>query len=221
MPQFRLPAVDQRTSIFGRTGTGKTVFGAFILSHAAYTDQPYIMFDYKRDKLLTKIPAVELDLTSSIPKKAGMYIVHPRPKTDDVAVEAMLWRIWEREDCGVFFDEMYVLPDKGALQAILTQGRSKHIPAICLSQRPVWVSRMVVSEADFFAVFRLKHPDDRKTVDGFIGNGVASQVLTMPRYHSIWYDVGEDVTFHMLPAPPEKEILERFHERLKPKRRSW
>lgn len=221
MNKFRLPRTDQRTAVFGRTGSGKTVFGTWLLSHAAFDQQPYIIVDYKGDKLLGQTGAVEIGLKERIPKRPGLFIVHPRPKTDDDEMEAFLWKVWAQEDVGLFFDEMYVLPNKGALQAILTQGRSKHLPAICLSQRPVWVSRMVTSEADFFAIFRLKHPDDRKTVDGFVGANVASEVLTLPKYHSLWYDVGEDATFKMLPAPSEDSILDRFEERLKPKRKSW
>jgi hypothetical protein len=220
---FRFPSTSQRTAIIGRTGSGKTQLGAWVLSEAPFDVQPYIVVDYKRDELIGSIGrAVEIDL-KTVPKKPGLYVVRPNP-ADDEAVENWLWKIWAHEHIGLYIDEGYMLPmpAKGAFTSILTQGRSKRIPVICLSQRPVFLSRFVFSEADFFAVFRLNDTEDEKTVQRYIRRehiDLRNQLLHLPRYHSYWYDVAESTAFHMQPVPEAPKILERFDERLRPKRK--
>lgn len=217
MSDFRLPANTQRTSIIGRTGSGKTVAGSWVLSEAPFDKQPYIIVDYKGDELLNSSDRIkEIDL-KTVPKQPGLYIVHPR--LDQVEqVDAWLWKVWERENVGLYFDEAYMLPDKGALQAILTQGRSKRIPVIALTQRPALISRFIFSEADFFAVFQVSIDDDKKRIRGFIPSYVTDARL--PDYHFRWYDVSKDKLFNVLPVPAPDDIRDRIDSRLSPKRRT-
>lgn len=212
---FVLPRNDQRVAIMGRTGTGKTVFASWLLSLAPFHKQPYVIVDYKRDRLFADIEPIEIS-TGEVPRWPGLYVVRPLPSDVD-GVEKWMWKVWEREKVGLFFDEMYVLPDKGALRAILTQGRSKRIPVIALSQRPKWISRFVLSEADHYGVFALNHKGDRDSVGEFLPGGVVDR--RFKPYHSVWYDVSQNSTFDMLPAPHMDVILQRFRDRLEPKRR--
>jgi hypothetical protein len=215
-PKFRLPTNRQRVAVMGRTGSGKTQFAAWLLSQAPFDKQPYVIIDYKGDDLLNASDRIrEISLTE-IPRHAGVYIVHPLP-SQAADVEAWLWKVWERERIGIYADEAYVLPDKGALQAVLTQGRSKHIPAIMLTQRPTWISRFVFSEADFYAVFHLQDQRDRQIVQAFMPAGTLEQRL--PPFYSWWYDVGSDKRFTMQPVPDADTILDTFDARLAPKRK--
>jgi hypothetical protein len=136
-------------------------------------------------------------------------------------VEAWLWGVHAREHVGLYVDEGYMLPDPhggGALQAILTQGRSKHIPLTILTQRPVWVSRFAISEADFYTVFHLNSVRDRKVVGDFLPPGSLNG--DMPRFHSRWYDVAEHRLLSVKPVPEAEEIVSRLTDRLKPRRRT-
>jgi hypothetical protein len=101
-----------------------------------------------------------------------------------------------------------------AFDAILTQGRSKRIPVIVLSQRPVWLSRFVFSEASYFQVFWLNDFRDRQTVQSFIPADTENR---LPDFNSLWYDVGRDRVSRMLPVPARTTILETFRERMRPK----
>src|SRR5215469_2654678 len=136
-----IPGHDERLAVIGRTGSGKTHFAVWALSKANWPTRPWIIVDYKRDDLIGELPGVEeISLTPRrMPRHPGLYVVHPRPDSDD-AVETFLMRIWERGHTGIYIDEGHILPERGGLQAILTQGRSKKIPAIVLTQRPKWVS---------------------------------------------------------------------------------
>lgn len=213
---FLFPGISHRTSVIGRTGSGKTVMGAWLLSEQPFDRMPYIVIDYKGDELfdgLDRIKEIGLD---ELPKQPGLYRIRPRPELDDEATEAWLMRVWERERTGLFVDETYMLPNKGAFRGILTQGRSKRIPVLALSQRPSFLPLFVFSEADFFAVFHLSIHDDKLKVKRMI-NGNA--VDPLPEYHSWWYDVKHDQRFIMKPAPSPDEIQQRIDDRLQPKRR--
>lgn len=223
MNGFRLPGPSHRVSLIGSTGSGKTQLGAWLLAKAAFDRMPYTIVDYKGDDLLNASDRIiELDLKET-PKKPGLYIIHPRPKVDDDLVEDFMQRIWAQENSGFLFDEGYMVPQKGgAFNAILTQGRSKKIPAIVLTQRPSWVSRFVFSEAEFFGVLRLNDLDDQLTVRRFLPRDKIDITKTrLPEYHSHWYDVGKDAAFQLAPVPDADTIAEMIHSRLQPRKRTF
>lgn len=215
---FRLPNLTQRTAVIGRTGSGKTRFGMWLLSEADFDKQPFVMIDYKGDDLIAGVDRVREIGLNEIPKHPGLYTIKPLPSEND-AVENWLWRIWSKERVGLYVDEGYALPDKGAFQAILTQGRSKRLPVICLTQRPSWISRFVFSEADFYAVFHLNDHRDKLTVQAFTPKERMDLKNRLPDYHSYWYDVGRDNVFQINPVPDDAVILQRIEDKLKPKQR--
>jgi len=216
--RFKLPDNSHRTAIIGRTGTGKSIFGLWMLSESDFETQPWVIIDYKYEAAINSIDRIKEIGLNELPKRPGLYKVHPHPEAIE-QVDAFLWRIWQAENIGVFVDEGYMLPDKGGFRALLTQGRSKNIPVITLSQRPVWISRFVFTQADFHAVFHLNDDKDVATVQSFMPKGVLKDRL--PDYHSRWYDVGQDALATMTPVPPPDDIAQRIHDRLKPKRKLW
>lgn len=218
--EFRLPTNKQRVAVIGRTGSGKTQFAAWLLSVAPFDKQPYFIVDYKYDDLLNGSDRIkEIGLTEKLPKQPGLYIVHPHPDQHE-DTERFLLRIWEQEHAGLYADEGYMLPPRSpAFQALLTQGRSKRIPAIVLTQRPTWVSRFVFSEADYYAIFHLNDARDRQTIQAFTPRERLDVSDRLPDYHSMWYDVGRDNVFQLKPVPEAAEILERIDSRLGPKAR--
>jgi hypothetical protein len=216
--EFELPGLDERTLVTGRTGSGKTQLGAFLLSRAPFDRQPFIIVDYKRDALLNASNKIREIGYNEVPKHPGLYIIHPEPTpAHDIAVNNWLLKVWRRHNVGLFFDEIYMVPDKEGLAAILTQGRSLRIPAIINTQRPAWLSRFALSEADHFAVFHLNDSDDRKKIGRFLPPGAADTVP--PEYNSIWYSVKRHKLFHLQPVPDASTILTDIEARLTPRRR--
>ncbi len=210
MSGARFPGVSNRTTVVGSTGSGKTRFGIWLLSVADWGNIPRVIFDFKGDDLVAKIEragyAKVLSILSNPPRKPGLYIVRPSPH-ELQAVEDFLWKCWKQEKIGLFFDEGSMTAKSKALNAILTQGRSKCVPVITLSQRPVWLSRYVFSESEFFAIFRLNHRDDRDTVRAFVNT--EQEVPRLP-YHCLWYDVGQDRAVIFSPVPKDPQIVEGF-----------
>lgn len=213
MGTFRLPSNSQRVTIVGRTGSGKTVGGAWLLAQTVKPKSKWVIVDFKRDSLLGDIPGLEeIDISGSAPSKPGLYVVRPNP-ADTENVESFLFRIWEKENTGLFIDEGYMLARSKALQAILTQGRSKKIPTFLLTQRPAWITRFAWSEADFVQIYRINLADDRKTVTTFV-TPFDPDLSPLPPFHSYWYDSAKEKLIILTPAPDEDTILNRFEDNM-------
>lgn len=211
----RLPGADKRLAIVGSTGSGKTRAGIWHLGNQDWGDEkkgrPWIIFDFKGDDLIARLPATEIPVNSKPPKKPGLYVVRPIPERDDGYVTELLWKIWAQEETGIFLDEGYMVGNRNAaLNACLTQGRSKRIQMIVLSQRPAWMSRFVFSEADFFQIFRLNDRRDYDTVQAMISVDIRKRLAP---FYSHWYDVGLDQGAIFSPVPRDQDILATFREK--------
>jgi hypothetical protein len=214
---FRHPSDTQRLTVIGKTGSGKTQGAVWQLARRSFDRKPWIVFDFKLDDLINELPhTTHMSVTDALPKKPGLYIVHPKPGEEEY-VEEMLWRIWARENIGVYIDELYMInKNSKSFRALLTQGRSKRIPIIGLTQRPVDVSRFCFSEADYIQLYTLNDRRDYKTVKEFMPMPIESP-LPAP-YYSFWWDNSRNYKAVLKPVPQWNNILDVFHERLGPKR---
>ena len=208
---MQLPNETQRIVIVGRNGTGKTQAGVWHLSKQNWQVMPWIVFNWKRDKLIEAIPGAQFIDLETLPQEPGVYIVTPTPDQGE-QVDALLWAIWQQENIGVYVDEGYMLANgrqySPAYRAIQTQGRSKHIPTITLSQRPVALDRFVFSETNFYQVFALNDKNDRKRISEWIPDYDPNENL--PKFHSWYYDVDNNELAILQPVPKAREILKTF-----------
>jgi len=214
---FRFPGTTHRTTIVGATGSGKTTAALWLLSEMNWTKRPWVIIDYKRQDF-EEIPNINYHkLTAAPPRKSGLYLVQPLPTADDDAkVEELFWKIWKRGKIGVVVDEGFLTPKGESFSALLVTGRSKEIPMIINTQRPVLVPTHVWSESGFFMVFRLNHRRDERTVEEFTPFDMRRD---LPPYHSRWYDVAANETNILLPVPDRATIMDRFAERARETRR--
>jgi hypothetical protein len=201
-----------RLTIVGATGSGKTYAGLYHLSQRDLNNSIWIVYDFKRDETINSIQSAQhIGLGEKLPERPGVYIVHPRPGDEDF-VDAHMYRIWDRENIGVYVDEGYMVGNRSqGFRALLTQGRSKHIPMIILSQRPVFMDRFVFSESQYFQVFRLQHSDDISSTQKFIPYDLSRR---LPRYHSYYYDVNNDSLVVLKAVPDGPAILDTFETKL-------
>jgi hypothetical protein len=215
-----LPNDTQHLLELGRTGSGKTVAGLWHLSQRSFDTKPWVIFDTKGDENIEKIGRIDgvkhIRLSDNLSKN-GLHIVRPRPNQQE-EIDAFLWRVHQRNNVGLYFDEGYMVGKSDALDALLTQGRSKRIPIIILSQRPAWLSRFCFSEASFYQVFQLIDRRDRVTVQQFIPKDRADMDIPLPAYNSLWYDVKQDRALQFSPVPPSDAILLTIRQRLQPRR---
>jgi hypothetical protein len=206
MNHFRFPGGDMRTTILGATGSGKSTCGLWMLAHQRLDRRPWIIFDFKRENFFDDVgfpPIRPLSLIDRPPRRPGLYLVTPRPG-DDELVEAFLWLVWEAENIGLYVDEAPLMPENGdAFQACIQQGRSKHIPIIACTQRPVGVARGLFSEANFVCVYAVTDRRDYKLIEGFVP---AEMGAPMPQHHWRWWDRERRIMLNMKPVPAPAKV---------------
>lgn len=220
MTKFRFPGGDARTTIIGATGSGKSTCGLWMLSHQRLEHRPWIALDFKREEIFDHVgfpPIRQISLDDPVPKKPGLYLVSPIPGQSDL-LEAFLWRVWTRENVGLYVDEAALMPEGDAFPAILQQGRSKRIPVIACSQRPVGVARGLFSEASFICVYRVVDRRDYKIIEGFAPIDLEAP---LPKHHWYWFDVARDVQLSMSPVPPPQEIADSLCAKLPYQPMGW
>jgi hypothetical protein len=207
------PGPTDRIFVVGRTGSGKTVAANWHLSFADFVVKPWIIYDFKGDELIAEIARAKLIDVGEIPTHPGIYIAHPEP--EDARIEDHLMSIWAKEDLGLYIDEGYMIDQRSrGLRTLATQGRSKNIPLIVLSQQPLWVNKFAISEADFHQVFSLANSEHHKIVRQFT-DITSRDIETLPEYHSMYYDVRRKAKYRMPPVDSIGSILDRFDRRLK------
>jgi hypothetical protein len=207
----RLPNNSQRIAVIGRTGSGKTQAAVWNLSRRNFLRMPWVVFNFKGDELIDSIPYADHVDVGTMPTRPGIYVVHPLPNQRE-EMTAYLWALWNRQNVGLFCDEGYMMGDDDAFLACLTQGRSRRIPMIVLTQRPAWISRFVFTESQFYQIFSLSDRRDLKTVAQFIP-GDELETATLPEFHSWYYDVGRNKLWQLAPVPQEDEILAEIRKK--------
>lgn len=219
MSNFRLPGIDKRTVVLGRTGSGKTFFMRWLLSLQPIDVMPWIVFDYKQVGDFD-LPYTQKIKIGTIPDKPGLYVVSPSFKeSDNIAVDQYLFEILHRGRIGILFDEGASVPQREprfvGLKTVLSQGRGLRVPVIFGSQRPRHINLSLLSEGDFFARFDLSFEQDADYVRQFMPDEASGP---LDEYHCWWYDQGKS-RLNILAPVDDDMTLERFEQRLRPKRR--
>lgn len=227
---IRNPNETQRVLIIGRTGSGKSQFGMHLLSTRDFHVRPWIIIDCKGGDDIIRAVVTENKTVTEItpyekpPTKPGLYYMRITPIVDDPAVSDWLMQVWNNgrngNGTGLFIDEGYQIPKGPGLDIILTQGRALGIPVIILYQRAAWLNKFAIAGADFITVFALVNQRDRINATELLEeirlpNGKSITPHTrLPKYCSLWYDVGEGETSILRPAPSREYILSVFKKRL-------
>jgi hypothetical protein len=210
---MNFPNDTERLAIVGTTGSGKTHAALWHLARRNYDEKPWVVYDWKLDEFINSLPgSFELDVNAPAPEHPGLYIVHPIPDDDDEAVDRQMTEIWKAEDIGVFVDEGHMVArgNKG-FRKLLTQGRSKHIPMIVASQRPVWLDRFVLSESEYKQVFRLQHSGDIDKMEEYVPFDLSRM---LQKRWSYYYDAAENKLDVMRPVPDQNAIRSMFAAKL-------
>lgn len=225
-----LPGDDERLTIIGRTGSGKTVAGLWHLSKRSFDKMPWVIFNFKDDihiGQLLDLGAKETDIGKKPPEKRGLYVANILPDSNE-QIDTFLRRCWENGNTGVYVDEGFMLPSERGkykwYRAVLTQGRSRKVPVITLTQRPFFLDRFAFSEADRFQIFDLNDNEDIDRIKGFVNYPLKtiigpSATNRLPAHHSLWYDVKRNEAKPLLPVPKPDIVLDTFHARLQGRRK--
>lgn len=205
---FTLPGAEDRTVIIGQTGSGKTILGAWLLSKQRFDKRPWVALNFKDEELWYQVgdPPMRPLRLGAMPPKRGLFRMDVHPGQED-ELENWLWKIWSRGDVGIFADEVSLVPQKKAFKAILRQGRSKRIPVIACTQRPVDCDREVFSEAQYRACFGLEDARDYQVIRGLFGNrDIRVEAESLRRHQCLWWDAKRKKLDTLNPCPPPATV---------------
>lgn len=204
----RLPNDSDRTVIVGATGSGKTRFGVWLLSVRLLPNRRHFVLDFKGEELFAELGLTPWPL-GELPEEPGVYWIRVLPG-QETEVSQFFLNCYNTNNILIYTDEAYMLPYQDRwVRACLTQGRSKRIEMITLTQRPVKIDLFFLSEASFFSIFRLNVKDDRKRVSEYMDG---RDIPRLPSFHSLWYDVAQDVATTLQPVPSDELLIDAFRE---------
>jgi hypothetical protein len=210
--KIRLPGPNDRITITGHTGSGKSQAAMWHLSNANFVTKPWVIVDPKGEDKIEQIEGLEHIDVGYIPKHAGLYAVHPTQYESDT-LDDYLYQILQHGNIGCYFDEAFLCGFGPGFTTFLIQGRSQKCPAITLNQRPVMVSRFAFSESQFFQCFSLTDDRDYKTLRGF-AKVPDMEANPLPEFYSYYYDVGWKRSYRMQPVPRIETILDSINEKM-------
>lgn len=210
---FTFPGGADRTVVIGATGTGKTIFGSWILSHQDFNKRPWVALDFKSEEFWDHFSPKYMRRikVGDMPGKRGLYRMPVHPGQED-ELEEWFWKVWRKGNIGLFCDEVSLVPQRDAFKAILRQGRSLLIPVISCTQRPVDCDREIFTESQYKSVFRLDDVRDYKIIQGFTRNAPIDKPLP-PRF-SYWYDGPKSELFILRPVPKPVIIADEIKSKL-------
>jgi hypothetical protein len=168
---------SDRVFIAGMTGSGKT----FWAMHMLAAQPRLVVIDLKHSDEIGKWPWDRADRQSQRNLERGR-AVRVRVQDEGAALD-WLALAYRSGGCIVYVDEIFLLVPQGTrspieVQEIWRAGRERGVGGWVATQRPSWLPKELLSEADWTVCFRLKLEDDRKTMarDGGLGDDVLTPV---------------------------------------------
>lgn len=193
----------QRGLIVGQTGSGKSQNALFQLRNSRVW--PVVIFDTKIEDEFLGLPDAgdTLELTNNFgefkelskrrrDERPTFTVVRPAldELTDFEALDAYTRLAYDKFGSGMFyFDEIYNWHNRGqagnGLIGLLTRGRSKGKTVLMATQRPSWISRFCLTEAQKFYIHWLIDQRDKKTLAEVIPG--FEYLPDLPLHHFYFY----------------------------------
>ncbi len=214
--RFKWPSDSDRCMIIGMTGTGKTRAAVHQLSHRSINDMTWIAMDFKGDDTLAQMPVTDImDIDEEIPSNPGLYYLKVEPSRRGAATTEFFKRAYERGECGILIDETLAIGNANeGFNLCLFLGRSRKVPMIMCTQRPVGMEVNARNQATFWQIFKIRNKKDRDSLREDVPEELIDLEKPLPQYQSYWFDVARDYTAKLKPTPPEEESFERIMRRM-------
>lgn len=180
----------EHVALIGRTGSGKSVLSAALLSR-----RPYRIIIRTKPDDVDYPDALKVSTLERI--KRGHYVYELEPPFDRQRIE--IWKtldyIWKTGGWCVYLDELFYaidtlrlnVPEVGSpIDKLLTQGRSKGITMVNGMQRPARITRFAISEATHVISFAVEGRE-AKTIGEATTRRMEDTVQQLGQYQFAWY----------------------------------
>ena len=211
-----IPEAGERALIVGQTGSGKTAFATWLLERIPTS--PIVIYDTKEEEKFPALPNSRLvhnqtDCDEAINDLTVDYVIF-RPPVDQQGnpeiLDGYLWHHYQHykgivayiDEGGTFHRNTRAF--KGLI-ALMARGRSRGITTILSTQRPVGISRSIISEAQKVYAFKLGDRRDRKVLSEVVPN---FDHLPLPPKHGFYFfESGQDAAalFEPITLPAKYE----------------
>lgn len=220
LPEIRL---NDRLAIFGGTGSGKS-----ILAQVMYRSIPYGWWKIVIDVTDSVVEPGAFDFydPTNIPwdvkdeNDNPIYALRFIPDVDadmEAQIDSLYFNIFYHGACWVWLDEANEVTTAhhtiDGLRKVLLQGRKAYVGHAACTPRPADISKSIVTQSQYLAIFHLVDFDDRIRVARYIGmspdefDGIMEQ---LPEYNYLFYDVAMRTLYQVPPVPMDVvlDILE-------------
>lgn len=169
----------QRILVVGRTQSGKTTLVKQLVG--GYSS--LVVIDPKRRFELPGVVVVDRDprlFAQTWPQRHRRVVYRPDPNAERSADAGLvIRRVLRYGRTALVIDEAMALCTQGWIQPdyknAITQGAELLVPVYSLTQRPVGVHNVLLTEAEHFFVFDLQSATDRDKVADFVGDGAGER----------------------------------------------
>lgn len=191
------------------TTSGQTQYGkSFYVKEALFNKYPKaIFYDLKHDPnhkdLRSKYATIKsLNKLIKFFKDGGTHCIYQPPYLDyKGAVEhfdTICKFIFTHGNIALFNDEAAATAKSGSIghwyYVLMTQGLSRGCNVVNITQRPTSCNNVILSQSEYFVLFRHNIESDRHKLAGIVGEEVADQLKDLPKYYFIFvYPNGETV----------------------------
>ncbi len=187
---------DSRILVCGKTGSGKTVF----VKNVLYPMYPRKVFhDIKLDNgniphtFLAKTP---VQLKEGITKGHNSILYQPLD-IDPGDFNKVCEIVFNLGNCCLFVDEAADVCNSSNIEPwhrkIMSRGRSRGVGIVNCSQRPRMIHNSLISEAEWFIIFRLFLQTDRDKLKQGLPSEILDKCNSLPPYHYIVADLNDNV----------------------------
>lgn len=206
-----LPNIEpgKRCTIAGRTGSGKTTLAAWFLNRSP---QHWVVLNPKHTPAYRELPGAvthrKFDprgiVSDARTHKFTVLNFSGQEAEADYMDGVIGWLHGALHNVGLVCDELYTLHSVGGragsgLIGWLTRGREYRQSFLGLTQRPVFVSKFVWSEADLIIEMELNLEEDREVIYRNTGNKYFMERITGHRW--LCYDAVRNSTNLYGPVP--------------------
>ncbi|MFZ3385320.1 MAG: hypothetical protein WA144_15475 [Candidatus Methanoperedens sp.] len=181
---------DDRVLVVAMTGAGKTTMVKTRLLPAyprlVFWDPSGMNGDWPHFVVVRNSP----QLAQALVQGHTQILYQPLPLSGREDFNKVCQIVYNAGNIDLYVDECMSISDKSRIEdwhrEILTSGRKRGVGIINGSQRPMFISSFIITEAEHYFIGRLQAKADIEKISYLLPDGYEEVIKTLPYYHFIY-----------------------------------